>query len=77
MIESRQKWIFYIEFSEKASLRGLGIFKGEKDSALRNKKVTVYLVHGRLKGNCSEVRLPSWERARRQKWSVHFPSLSE
>lgn len=57
--------------------KGPGIFTDEKDSALRNKKVTVYLEQGRLKGNCSEVRLPSWERARRQKWSVHFPSLSE
>lgn len=36
MIESKQKWISYIELSE-ASLWGLGICKGEKDSVLRNK----------------------------------------
>lgn len=58
MIESKQKWISYIELSE-ASLWGLGICKGEKDSVLRNKRGTEYLEQGRLKGNCSEVKLPS------------------
>lgn len=33
MIESKQKWISYIELSEKASLWGLGIFKDEKDES--------------------------------------------
>lgn len=59
MIGSKQKWISYIELSEKASLWGLGICKGEKDSVLRNKKGTEYLEQGRLKGNFSEVLLPS------------------
>ena len=37
MIESKQKWISYIELSEKASLWGLGIFKDEKDKSWETK----------------------------------------
>ena len=39
MIGSKQKWISYIELSEKASLWGLGICKGEKDSVRQARKV--------------------------------------